>query len=180
MIHLLWKVHQDSRQFFDGCEKWDDGEALPRSTFQSTARALVDDVNIMTTLTCPVVEFLGPEPSALGPRQREKREARGVAALGISRPRMHPYPPSASHVKEYNRLYPLMDIMMFARRSGFKYQNLAVGDKGDCTNFGLLGWCPDKNCTFKHLVLTVLEARQRTVKVAMDQGMATLASKPVS
>ncbi len=32
IIHMLWKVHQDSRQFFDKCEKWDDGEVLPRST----------------------------------------------------------------------------------------------------------------------------------------------------
>ena len=32
MIHLLWQVHQDSPQFFNGCEKWEDGHALPRST----------------------------------------------------------------------------------------------------------------------------------------------------
>jgi hypothetical protein len=64
IINLLWKVHMDACQFFDSCEKWDDGEALPRSTLQSTVRALVDEVDITTTLTCPVVEFLRPEPSA--------------------------------------------------------------------------------------------------------------------
>ena len=63
IIHQLWKVHQDSRQFFDKCEKWDDGEALSRSTLQPAVRALVEEVNITTTLTCPVKEFLGPEPS---------------------------------------------------------------------------------------------------------------------
>ena len=105
MIHLLWKVHQDSRQFFDGCEKWDDGEALPRSTFQSTARALVDDVNIMTTLTCPVVEFLGPEPSALGPWQQERRKARGGGGFGRQLTKNASIPPiCASTAKEYNRL----------------------------------------------------------------------------
>ncbi len=53
-INLLWKVYMDACQFFDSCEKWDNGEALPRSTLQSTVRALVDEVNITTTLTCPV------------------------------------------------------------------------------------------------------------------------------
>ncbi len=181
MIHLLWKVHQDSCQFFDGCKKWDDEEALPRSTLQSTVRALVDNVNIMTTLTCLVAEFLGPEPSALGPRQQEKREARGGGGFGRQPTKNASIPPiCASTVKEYNWLYPLMDIMTFLQQSGVKYQNLAVGNKGDCTNFGLLGRCPYENCTFKHSVLTVLEARQRTVKVAMDQGVGTLASKLVA
>jgi hypothetical protein len=31
IINLLWKVHQDSRQFFDRCEKWESGELLPHS-----------------------------------------------------------------------------------------------------------------------------------------------------
>ena len=31
MIHLLWKVHQDARQFFTLCERWEVGESLPRS-----------------------------------------------------------------------------------------------------------------------------------------------------
>jgi hypothetical protein len=32
MINLLWKVHQDSRKFLVGCERWEDGEPFPRST----------------------------------------------------------------------------------------------------------------------------------------------------
>ena len=31
MINLLWKVHQDSQQFFDQCEKWESGKLLPHS-----------------------------------------------------------------------------------------------------------------------------------------------------
>ncbi len=115
MINLLWKVHQDSCQFFDGCEKWDDGDALPWSTLQSTVRALVNNVEIMTTLTCPVAEFLGPEISALGPRQREKGKARGGGGFGRQPTKNASIPPiCTSTVKEYNRLYLLMDIMTFA------------------------------------------------------------------
>ncbi len=29
IINLLWKVHQDSRQFFTHCERWDSRELLP-------------------------------------------------------------------------------------------------------------------------------------------------------
>ena len=36
MINLLWKVHQDSRQFFVGCEQWEDGKPFPRSTLRTT------------------------------------------------------------------------------------------------------------------------------------------------
>ncbi len=93
IIHLLWKVHQDSRQFFDKCEKWDDGEALPRSTLQSAVRALVEEVNITTTLTCPVKEFLEPEPPVSGPRQRERREGRGGGGLGCQPTKNTAIPP---------------------------------------------------------------------------------------
>jgi hypothetical protein len=59
MINLLWQVHQDSRQFFDACEKWDDGKPLPCSMLQATVSVLVDDVHITLYLICPVTEFLG-------------------------------------------------------------------------------------------------------------------------
>jgi len=71
MINLLWKVHQDSRQFFVRCERWEDGEPLPRSTLRVTVAALEDDVHISSTLTCPVTEFLGTvaTPSLKSDRQ---------------------------------------------------------------------------------------------------------------
>jgi hypothetical protein len=73
-----------------------------------------------------------------------------------------------------------MNIMTLARKSGVKYQNLAVEKKGNCTNFGLLGRCPDENCTFKHTVCTVPESQQKVVKAGLDQGLASLASKPAA
>jgi hypothetical protein len=178
IINLLWKVHMDARQFFDSCEKWDNGEALPWSTLQSTVSVLVDKVSITTTLTCPVAEFLGPEPSALGPRQQEKCKVRGGGGHGRQPTKNAAIPPiCALSVKELNQLYPLMNIMTFVWKSGVKYQNLAVGEKGNCTNFGLLGRSPNENCTFKHTVCTVPESRQKVVKAGLDQGLAALASK---
>ncbi len=59
MINLLWKVHQDSQQLFDRCEKWESGELLPHSNLRNTVNALIDDIDLTTTITCPVSDFLG-------------------------------------------------------------------------------------------------------------------------
>jgi hypothetical protein len=29
ILHLMWRVHHDARQFFLACERWEDGEQLP-------------------------------------------------------------------------------------------------------------------------------------------------------
>ncbi len=36
-LQLLWRVHQDARQFFLACEQWEPGEPLPRSTLEAVA-----------------------------------------------------------------------------------------------------------------------------------------------
>ena len=51
MINLLLRVHQDSRQFFDACEKRDDGKPGPCSTLQTTVSVLVDNTVVPLTTT---------------------------------------------------------------------------------------------------------------------------------
>jgi hypothetical protein len=70
-----------------------------------------------------------------------------------------------------------MNIMTFVRKSGVKYQDLVVGAKGNCTNFILLGQCPEENCMFRHLVIMVQDAQQKEVKAGLEKGLAALASK---
>ncbi len=60
ILHLMWRVHHDARQFFLACERWEDGEQLPHSTLGNTVRQLVDDCAIQVTITCPEAMFLGP------------------------------------------------------------------------------------------------------------------------
>ena len=59
IIILLWKVHQDSRQFYMHCDRSDSGKLLPRSFLDHILRELVADINISLTITCPVNAFLG-------------------------------------------------------------------------------------------------------------------------
>ena len=141
MINLLWKVHQDSRQFFVGCERWEDGEPFPRSTLRTTVEALMDDVHINTTLTCPVAEFLGSSTPAIKPDKRDPGGT-GKPAGGHGRQptRNTAIPPGcAATGREVNCLYPTTLISDFTRKGGVKYSLLQVGNRGDCTIFVLRG-----------------------------------------
>jgi hypothetical protein len=60
-LHLMWRLHHDVRQFFGGCESWEDGEILPRSYLGLTVRQLVNDCLILPMMTCPVASFMGTD-----------------------------------------------------------------------------------------------------------------------
>ena len=123
MINLLWKVHQDSRQFIVGGERWEDGEPFPRSTLRATVQALVDDIHISTMLTCPVTEFLGTTmPSLKSDRRDPGATTRTAAGYGKQATKNPSIPPiCAPAVRELNNLYPSLDISQFLCRSGVPY-----------------------------------------------------------
>ena len=181
MINLLWKVHQDSRQFFVGCERWEDGEPFPRSTLRTTVEALMDDVHINTTLTCPVAEFLGSSTPAIKPDKRDPGGT-GKTAGGHGRQptRNTAIPPgcaAAVTVREVNCLYPTMSISDFAQKGGVKYSLLQVGNRGDCTNFSLLGRCSE-SCPYKHIARPMADKKTRIVNEALKLGLKNLSAKP--
>ncbi len=82
ILHLMWRIHQDARQFFLACEGWDEGESLPRSLLDLTVRHLVKDCHIQTMLLCPEVAFLGTQVRAPGGRAAPGTRATGPAAAG--------------------------------------------------------------------------------------------------
>jgi len=178
MINLLWKVHQDSRQFFVGCERWEDGEPLPRSTLRATVEALVDDVHIKTTLTCPVTKFLGMPTQSLKSDRRDPGGTGKAAVSGAKQPTKNPSIPPicAPAVRELNNLYPSLDISQFLRRSGVPYLRFVIGSKGDCTNFALLGRCSE-SCPYKHVPRPLADEKARSVKEVLELGLRRMATK---
>jgi hypothetical protein len=179
MINLLWKVHQDSRQFFVKCERWEDGEPFPRSTLRVTVAALEDDVHISTTLTCPVTEFLGTAatPFLKSDRQDPRAAGRHTVTHGTQPTKNPSIPPiCAPAVKELNRLYPSLDISQFSRKSGVAYLRFVIGHKGDCTNFALLGRCSEA-CPYRHIARPVAYAKAKSVKEALELGLKAMATK---
>jgi hypothetical protein len=178
MINLLWKVHQDSRQFFVGCERWEDGESFPHSTLRVTVEALVDDVHISTTLTCPVTELLGTTTPSLKSDWRDPGATRRTAVGYGKQPTKNPsiLPICAPAVRELNNLYPSFDISQFSRRSGVPYSRFVIGSKGDCTNFALLGRCSESS-PYKHVARPAADEKARSVKEALELGLRRMATK---
>jgi hypothetical protein len=97
MINLLWKVHQDSRQLFAGCERWEEGELIPLSALQATVDALVDDIHINMTLTCPVAKFLGATTLSLKHNKQDPGATGRPASSFGKQPTKNPsIPPSCA------------------------------------------------------------------------------------
>ncbi len=138
----------------------------------------MDDIYINTTLTCPVIEFLGTTTQSI---KQDKWDpgATGRSADGFGKqPTKNPsIPPSCAQVvRELNNLYPSMDISQFVPRSGMKYSRFQIGNKGDCTNFSLLGRCSE-SCPYKHIACPVADEKAQSVKEALELGLRKMATK---
>jgi hypothetical protein len=60
-MSILWKVHEDARQFFDACEKWSRGEPMPRSKLRGMVHLIKDDQMVSRSITCPFDEFFADD-----------------------------------------------------------------------------------------------------------------------
>ncbi len=141
--------------------------------------ALIDDIDLTTTITCPVSDFLGMAGAAHKQEPWEpKREAGIGGGHGKQATKNSAIPPlCATAVREFNRLYPTLNISTFVHKTGVKYMDVKVGTKGDCTNFGLLGRCSE-TCPYRHRVVTVPDNRAWAIKAALEEGLAKLAAAP--
>ena len=177
MVHLLWKVHLDARQFFTACERWDIGNIIPISYLGKTVHELVADVNITATITCPVAQFLGPPAGAQKREPRENPRERPAGQVPTKQPTRNSAIPAicASVVQKFNRLHPSLDIASFVRKAGLRYSDVRMGGIGDCTSFSLLGRCSE-SCKFKHRVISIPDERANVIRAALEKGLAKLAA----
>ncbi len=175
MIYVLWRVHQDAQQFFDRCKKWEEGKALPHLMLQTMVASLVDNVDIQMTLTCPVADFLGPGKNTTTGTKAKKTE--GTQGNHGRRPTQNPSIPPICQpcIRELKWLYPMMGIVSFCKKGKVKYANVAIGGKGECVNYGLLGECTEE-CSYRRVVITVTKERQHVVKKTMAKRLANLAA----
>jgi hypothetical protein len=138
----------------------------------------VDDVHINMTLTCPVTKFLGAATPSLK-HNKQDPGATGRPAGGFGKqPTKNPSSlPSCAHLmKELNSLYPSMDINTFLHRSGVVYLRFRNGNKGNCTNFALLGQCSE-SCPYKHIAHPVADEKACSVKEALELGLRKMTTK---
>ncbi len=79
-----------------------------------------------------------------------------------------------SCVANFVKLYPTLSVMDMVKKGGIKFGEVQIGNKGDCSNFNLLGKYRDPNCTYKHKPAKVGEERQVAVAKKIDQAMAKM------
>jgi hypothetical protein len=173
ILHLMWRIHQDARQFFLACEGWDEGECLPRSLLNLTVCHLVEDCHIQTTLACPESAFPGTPARVPGGRVAPGTRAPRPAAAGPQPTVNTTIPPLCQKVVgTFNRLYPELTIMDLCQQCHIKFSILRFGREGACMNYGLLGQCAV--CSYQHEVCTAAESCQASIAKAMERGIATM------
>ena len=187
-LSILWKVHEDSRYFFDQCETWRRGEPLPRSRLAGTVDLLENDQQVIRSITCPFDDFF---PKEGNPKDKGKgKDKTGGGGLSPSKdkdpkntkkepqPTSNPTIPAlcVAAVKKYHAAHPDMPITKFAIEAGIPTYRFVVGDKGNCTNFSLLGKCT-AICNYKHEVCVVPDGKQKEVAALLLEGMKTIADK---
>jgi hypothetical protein len=164
ILHLMWRVHHDARQFFLACERWEDGERLPHSTLGNTVRQLVDDCSIQVTITCPEAMFLGPPLRVPVPGATTPSTPRAPRVSGPQPTVNAAIPPMCQKVvATFNRLYPGMSVVELCERGKVRLSQLKVGREGACVNFGLFGRC--SGCQYRHEVCSVATSRPRSWRV---------------
>ena len=171
ILHLMWRVHHDARQFFLACERWEDGEQLPHSTLGNTVRQLVDDCAIQVTITCPEAMFLGPPVRVPAPATPSTPRAARVPG---SQPTVNAaIPPLCQKVvATFNRLHPGMSVGELCEKGKIRFGELRVGRPGACVHFGLFGRC--SGCKYRHEVCAVAPSKQAAVVKVMESALATI------
>jgi hypothetical protein len=174
ILHLMWSIHHDARQFILACKGWDDGERIPHSTLYNTVRQLVEDCSIQLTLTCPEANFMGAPLKVPGAKM--PATTRAVRAAGPQPTINAAIPPLCQKVvAAFNRLHPSITILELCLRGKVRFGQLKVGKEGACVNFGLLRWC--SGCRYRHEV--VPDSRQAAIVKVLEGAMATMKAAAV-
>ncbi len=59
------------------------------------------------------------------------------------------------------------------------YSQFQIGNKGDCTNFALLGRCSE-SCPYKHIAHLVTDEKAQSVKEALELGLKKMTTKTLA
>ena len=170
-LHLLWRVHHNARQFFLTCEQWEPRDPLPQSNLNAVVRRLIDDCCIDMSLTCPVMAFLGADPTS---KPKSTPPGNANATSGHAKPSINTaIPPGCKKsVDAFNASYPMMSLTDLLKLGGVPFSALKVGGRGDCTSFGLLGRC--SGCSYNHVVCSPSPERQATISEAIRAATVTI------
>jgi hypothetical protein len=183
LLTILWRVHEDARQFCHHCEMWNRGEPLPESNLAGMVELLERESNVNKTITCPYEKFLAKKADK---KEKEKGKGGGGGLKDNEQPKKARGPQAtinpdipplcAAAVKKFKAAHPNMTITQFAAESGIPIKELVTGKKGGCTNFQLLGQCKE-DCPYNHSKIVIPDGRQKDLSSALLRGLKTLEDK---
>jgi hypothetical protein len=180
LLTILWKVHEDARQFFHHCELWNRGEPLPKSNLRGMVRMLEEELTVIESITCPYDFFGKIDKGKEKGKGKDRDKGKGGEDPKKREPQatVNPNIPSlcSATVKKILALHPTMTILQFVAETGIPLKDLLIGSRGSCTNFGLFGACRS-GCTFRHDVRTIPEGKQKEVNTALQKGLKILEDK---
>ena len=183
-LSVLWKVHEDARQFFNKCEKWSHGEPLPQSRLRGMVDLLEYDQQVFRSLACPFDEFFNETKKGKG-----KGGGGGGGGGGANdgkdttkkpQPTTNPtlLPLCVAAVNKVKAAYPAgMTIPKFCILCDMPTHKFTVGGRGGCSTYQVLGHCPAIACNYRHVACTVTDARQKEVAALLIEGLKIIADK---
>jgi hypothetical protein len=121
-----------------------------------------EDCTIDMMLTCPEAKFLSGVVPAKA--QADKLTVNTAIPLGCKKA-----------VDAFNAAHPTMLLRDLIRKGGIRFESIKVGERGECTSFGLLG--RSGGCTYRHVVCTPPPERQVTISAALYAAIAALKKK---
>ena len=141
LLTILWRVHEDARQFFHKCEMWNQGEPLPKSNLVTL---LENELMVVKSITCPYDKFFKKKKEkekGKGKGREKGKEGDGPKKKRENQATVNPTIPAlciATAVKKIKAVHPnITTITEFAAQTGIPLRDLLTSTRGGCTNFSL-------------------------------------------
>jgi hypothetical protein len=183
LLTILWRVHEDARQFFHKCEMWNRGERLPKSNLTGMVTQLEDELMVIKSITCPYDKFF--EKKKDKEKEKGKGKGRDKAKSGDEPKKREPQATvnptipalCSATIKKIKAAHPhITTITEFSAQTGIPLKDLLVSSRGGCSNFTLFGICKE-GCPYTHSTAPIPDGRQKEVNSQLIQGLKVLDDK---
>ena len=183
LLTILWRVHEDARQFFHKCEMWNRGERLPKSNLTGMVTQLEDELMVIKSITCPYDKFF--EKKKDKEKEKGKGKGRDKAKPGDEPKKREPQATvnptipalCSATIKKIKAAHPhITTITEFSAQTGIPLKDLLASSRGGCSNFTLFGICKE-GCPYTHSTAPIPDGRQKEVNSQLIQGLKVLDDK---
>jgi hypothetical protein len=176
---LLWNVHVDSHTYFFEAMKWQEGDPFPEFSLRTTVMNLRDEricqKDTMLLETIPkkyapsIAVNMGVESPSPGnnPTRAKKKQTQRNPKMAEA------FKPIIGKLKTKNSAV-CYDMLNATGAAGCDYKDLRVGQAGTCIDYGVFGFCPNKECEYNHRTMNPSTKRAADIVKNLENGLAAL------